>query len=352
MGEPGRREQRVTAARERQATAEEAGWRERRAIARLLRFYRPGAGRWFPPTGAAWQLALAIEAVVTAYARTGEPAYRDALRAWLRRHHARRSRFFDDNGWYVNAWLRAYEVTGDDDFLTAARAGFADLTAGWDDTCGGGLWWSQDRRYKNAITTALFLLAAGRLARMRPDEPAYARWATQAWEWFDAVGLVNRDHLVNDGLEHCHNNGGTTWTYNQGVIISALVELWRLTGATPYLDRAHAIATAATTHLVHPNSAILREPSEPDCDQDQQIFKGILAQGLGRLCRADPARSATHRTVLLANAEAVWHRARDRRDRFGLVWSGPPGRVTPATHASATLLLGEVALTLATAAGA
>ncbi len=314
----------------------EADLRERRAVARLLRFYRPGAGRWFPPTGAAWQLALAIEAVATAYSRTRDPAYRVALHAWLRRHRARRSRYYDDLGWYVNAWLRAHEVTGDDAFLAAARAGFADLTTGWDGVCGGGLWWSRDRTYKNAITTGLFILAAARLT----DRP----WALRAWEWFEAVGLINGEHLVNDGLVDCRNNGGTTWTYNQGVVISALVQLWRLTGSGAHLHRAYAVAAAATTRLVHPGAAILREPNEPDCDRDQQIFKGVLAPGLGRLCRADPAGSAALRAVLAANAEAVWQRARARDDGLGLVWSGPPERVTAATHASATLLLGEVAL--------
>jgi predicted alpha-1,6-mannanase (GH76 family) len=344
---------------------EEPGLRERRAIARLLRFYRPGAGRWIRPTGAAWQLALAIEAVVTAYSRTRDPSYEAALRAWLHRHHARRSRYYDDNGWYVNAWLRAYEATGDGSFLAAADAGFTDLTAGWDEACGGGLWWSQDRTYKNAITTGLFLLAAARLARFADaprqesqdatsrrtaavDESVYRRWALRAWEWFETVGLINSESLVNDGLDDCRNNGGTTWTYNQGVLISALVELWRLTDSRSHLDRAHAIASAATTRLVHSGGPILREPSEPNCDRDQEIFKGILAQGLGRLCRADPAGSAAHLAVLTANADAVWRHARDRDDGLGLVWRGPPDRVTPATHASATLLLGEVAHLAAT----
>lgn len=323
---------------------EEPGLRERRAIARLLRFYRPGAGRWLPPTGAAWQLALAIEAVTTAYVRTREPSYEWALHAWRHRHHARRSRYFDDNGWYVNAWLRAYEATGDDAFLAAADRGFQDLTAGWDGTCGGGVWWSEDKTYKNAITTGLFLLAAARLARLGRDASLAGGWAQRAWEWFDAIGLINRDGLVNDGLTDCRNNGGTTWTYNQGIAISALVELWRLTGVPAHLQRAHVVASAATARLVHGSGPILREPSEPDCDRDQQIFKGVLAQGLGRLCRADPAGSMEYVAVLTANADAVWRTARDRRDGLGLVWRGPPGRVTPATHASATLLLGEVAL--------
>lgn len=319
------------------AAGEGPAVRERRAVARLLRFYRPGAGRWSRPTGVAWQLALAIEAVATAYSRTREPSYEAALHAWLRRHHARRSRYFDDNGWYVNAWLRCHEVTGDPSFLAAARAGFTDLTEGWDDACGGGLWWSRDRTYKNAITTGLFTLAAARLG----DVP----WALRAWAWLHSVGLV--DGLVNDGLENCRNNGGTTWTYNQGMVISALVQLSRLTGSAAHLDRAHAIAAAATAQLVHPGGPILREPSEPNCDRDQEIFKGVLAQGLARLCRADPSRSAAHLRVLVANADSVWRHSRDPSDGLGLSWRGPPDRVTPATHASATLLLGEVALLVA-----
>ena len=110
------------------------------------------------------------------------------------------------------------------------------------------------------------------------------------------------------------------------------------------LDRAHAIAGAATARQVHPGGSILREPSEPHCDRDQEIFKGVLAQGLGRLCRADPGRSAAHRGVIVANADSVGRRSRDASDRLGLAWCGPPDRLTPATHASATLLLGEVAL--------
>ena len=37
--------------------------------------------------------------------------------------------------------------------------------------------------------------------------------------------------LVNDGLTAgCANNGGTTWTYNQGVILGGLAALHELTG--------------------------------------------------------------------------------------------------------------------------
>jgi predicted alpha-1,6-mannanase (GH76 family) len=298
--------------------------RARRAVDRLLRFYRPGAGRFRPATGAAWQLALAIEAVTTMHERTGEARYGAALETWRRRHAGRRSRFFDDDAWYVNAWLRAHDATGDARFLTAARAGFADLLDGWDDVCGGGLWWSRERTYKNAITNSLFLLAAARLR---------SAWSDRAWAWLEASGMINEDGLVNDGLHECRNNGGPTWTYNQGVLISALVEL-------SLVDRAATLARAAMRALAP--GGILREPSEADCDADQEIFKGVLAQGLGRLCRADPAGTGDIAAFLRHNADSVWA-GRDASDAFGLSWTPPAGRVTPATHASATLLLAEVA---------
>jgi hypothetical protein len=64
----------------------------RRAVARLQRYYRLEAR----PTWIAWQVALAIEVMVTALERTGEPEYRAALATWFGRHHARRSRYYDD----------------------------------------------------------------------------------------------------------------------------------------------------------------------------------------------------------------------------------------------------------------
>ena len=202
--------------------------------------------------------------------------------------------FYDDDGWYLNAWLRAYEATGDGQFLLEARAGFADMRSGWDDVCGGGLWWSRERTYKNAITNGLFILAAARMARLGGVGDA-GDWAGLAWRWFDASGLINNAHLVNDGLRDCRNNGGTTWTYNQGVIVSGLVELARATGEAAYLDRARQIASAAMSCLAGADG-VLREPSEPDADRDQEIFKGILAQELPPVPRG-PSRYGTLRRV-------------------------------------------------------
>jgi predicted alpha-1,6-mannanase (GH76 family) len=315
--------------------------RDRAALARLLTYFRPRSGRWRMASGEAWQPALAVDAVVNAYQRTGDPSYRRVVERSFFRYRGRRMPFYDDDGWFLNTWLRAHEVLGDSAYLDEARSLFAALTPGWDATCGGGLWWRKDRVYKNAITNELFLLAAARLHRLTGAAGDYGDWALRTWRWFEASGLVNPAGLVNDGLDaSCANNGGTTWTYNQGVILGGLAELWRATGDRGYLDRAERIADAALGALVDADG-VLTEPGEPACDADQQIFKGIFAQGLARLHQA--TGNAGYAAFLRANADAVWA-GRDDGDGVGLRWAGPARAVNGATQASACLLLGVVAL--------
>ncbi|HEV7962676.1 MAG TPA: glycoside hydrolase family 76 protein [Actinoplanes sp.] len=322
--------------------------RDRLVMGRLLRYFRRWNGRWRTPTGEAWQPALALDAVVNSYERTRDDRYLAVVERSFARYRGRRSHFYDDDGWYLNAWLRAYDVTGGSAYRDEAEALFDEMTNGWDAVCAGGLWWNRDRQYKNAITNELFLLAAARLHRRAPNGEgpgSYRDWATRAWAWFDSSGMINENGLINDGLDsRCANNGGVTWTYNQGVILGALVEMWQMTGDRSYLDRAQQIADATIATLVSPGG-ILTEPCEPDrCSGNAQIFKGVFAQGLARLYAANPGAMPTYRTFLTANADSLWSAARDRDNGIGLSWTGPAGRVTAATQISAALLLGEVAL--------
>jgi predicted alpha-1,6-mannanase (GH76 family) len=324
------------------------------AMRRLLTFFRPGLvrssrGAWRTPTGHAWQPAVALEAVLSAYECTRDPAYLRVAAATFARYRGRRSRYCDDDGWYLNAWLRAYDLTGHGPCLDEAESLFAAIAAFWDSDCGGGVWWRRDRRYKNAVTNELFLLAAAALHRRTVGERSagYLAWATRAWAWFRDSGMINDDGLVNDGLgDDCRNNGGPTWTYNQGVILGGLVELWRATGDAELLDRARGIADAVTSRLVHAGG-VLREPSEPAIgNRDADAFKGIFARGLGRLAAVDAVGldPSPYRRFLAANADALADRAGDGRHGYGPSWAGVSGPVNAATQASACLLLGEVAL--------
>ena len=107
--------------------------------------------------------------------------------------------------------------------------------------------------YKNAIPNELFLLNAIRLHQRTPGDGgtgSYFYWATNEWSWFKNSGMINAQNLINDGLTaNCLNNGQTTWTYNQGVILGGLTELYKITGDTNYLVAAETIANAAIANL-------------------------------------------------------------------------------------------------------
>lgn len=330
-----------------------AGVAEDRDVAsttKLLSFFDANTGAWTTPTGEAWQPALAVDAVINSYEQTRNPAHLNVIEKSFARYVGRRSHFFDDDGWYLNAWLRAYDVTGDAKFLTEAQSLFANMTTAWDSTCGGGVWWNKDRMYKNAITNELFLLAAARLHRRAPNGTgpgSYLDWALREWDWFNRSGMINGSNFVNDGLNSsCTNNGGITWTYNQGVILGGLVELFRINGDRGYLYRAELIAEATINGQVHAGG-VLREPCETfsqGCDGDQLIFKGVFAQGLTRLYNADRGNKPGYFTFLSQNADSVWNAARAGDNGIGLRWVGPPDSPNAATHAAGSLLISGVAL--------
>ena len=222
------------------------------AVGALQRWYKPRTGLW--KTAGWWNCANALTAVIQHSQRTGEPRYRYVIETTFGR--AQRvnpgfsNEYYDDDGWWALAWIAAFDLTGEAKYLDLARTLFAGMAAGWDDVCGGGLWWTRTKNYKNAIPNELFLLIAGRL-HQRTTSPGsrasgYLDWALREWRWFRASGLIGPAGLVNDGLTAgCANNGGTAWTYNQGVIIGGLVVLHEITGDGAYLGQAEAIAAAA-----------------------------------------------------------------------------------------------------------
>jgi predicted alpha-1,6-mannanase (GH76 family) len=62
--------------------------------------------------------------------------------------------------------------------------------------------------------------------------------------------MINKSDLINDGLNsRCANNHATTWTYNQGVILAGLAQLYRATKNSGLLHTAGRIAKAAISHL-------------------------------------------------------------------------------------------------------
>jgi predicted alpha-1,6-mannanase (GH76 family) len=204
--------------------------------------------------------------------------------------------------------------------------------------CGGGVWWSKANTYKNAIANELFFaLSAGIARRFPPDSSNrtfYADWAGRAVRWFLSSGMINSHNTINDGLvaNTCTNNNGTTWTYNQGVILGGLSDLYLLDGNVSHLRLAVAIYTAATDALT--TEGILHEPCEPSCGQDGCQFKGIFVRNTMYLLKtltalqqnvtefAAALRAMKH--FIEVNADSICEKdAAAGGGKLGLVWSGP-----------------------------
>lgn len=304
-----------------------------------------------------WNAANCMEALENVIAANNNLQYLTVLSNTFRLNSSGNflNNYYDDEGWWLNAWIRAYDLTGNANYLTMAKTIFTDLLTGWDNSatnCGGGIWWSKDRTYKNAIANELFLLSAIRLHQRTPGDGgpnSYIYWATNEWAWFKASGMINGQNLINDGLTSaCANNGQTTWTYNQGVILGGLVDLYKSTSNVTYLNQATAIADAVVIYLVDPSTGVLREPCETGgCGGgDVPQFKGIFIRYLAYLY--DVTRKQNYYNLLYKSGHAVWTSDRNSLNQLGLKWYGPVDSVDASRQSSAMTAVSTLAQPITT----
>ena len=297
-------------------------------VFKALQINRAPVSRLFARAGW-WNAANILEAMVD-YGRLTGYDMRQTCRQIYNANHLKmlggfRNWAFDDSGWWALAWLKAYDEYKCPEYFKTAENIFAFmLNRGWDDRCGGGMNWMRNHPYKNAVTNELFILLSARLAERETDtarKAYYLNWSVKAYRWLNQRGMLNANHLYNDGLDtNCKNNGGNTWTYNQGVILAAEKELFVLTGDKAYLESAHATALACMHHVADKDSVLtdrLGKTAGPDCPQ----FKGIYIRHLAELNTVlkDPAI----RQFILHNADVAWSKGQDAGHRFDFKWQGP-----------------------------
>jgi predicted alpha-1,6-mannanase (GH76 family) len=300
-------------------------------ITALQKWYTTSTGLW-KSTGW-WNAANALTALIRYEKETGDSTHDSVIgttfTAAQRQHAHFVNNYYDDNGWWALAWVTAFDVTREDRYLDAAKTIFTHNTAGWDDTCGGGLWWNTAKTYKNAITNELFLTLAALLHQRTSGDKSYLTWAQREWDWFSASGLIGTSGLINDGLTSaCANNGATTWTYNQGVILGGLAALYEITADQAYLQQGETIANAVLSQLVTPATAtvpgILVEPCETaslGCNSDQVQFKGIFMRYLYDFWLQ--SRQPAYNAFILSNATSLWNNSKNASNEFGMRWTGP-----------------------------
>ncbi|HEY6737475.1 MAG TPA: glycoside hydrolase family 76 protein [Actinopolymorphaceae bacterium] len=315
------------------------GSRAKRAVEALVKLYDEETGLW--KTTGWWNSANALTAVLDYQAATGDRSYEWIIaNTYDKNIDAQWGNFtndyIDDTGWWALAWIRAYDLTGDERYLETAKFDADFMYDTWSDVCGGGVIWNVDRPYKNAVTNELFIKVAASLHNRIPGDTKYLDQALAAWEWFENSGMINNENLINDGLnDACENNGDVTWTYNQGIILGAAPELYEATGDRTYLERARALADASTTSSYLNPGGVLTEPCEADgCGADGPTFKGVYVRNLGELNAALPGRP--YQSYLQRQAAVSYTKGRNRFDQYGLHWAGPVAWLSAATQQSGT----------------
>jgi predicted alpha-1,6-mannanase (GH76 family) len=306
------------------------------AMDELLHSYNPSSGLVGPTW---WQAAVALSAVETYAQTTGDHSYDFLIRRAFKANSGTdfENSSDDDTAWWALAWLQAYQLTHVRAYLSMAETDANYIHQAWDNTCGGGVWWQRSpRAYKNAISNELFLELTAWLHNTIPGDTKYLRWAEAEWSWFSQSGMINSSGLVNDGLgNNCENNGQNTWTYNQGVILAGLAQLYKATGNSALLTEAEHIATAAIGQLsVH---GVLTEPCQgAGCEYrlgpGAPSFKGIFVQDLKILAVA--AGTTRFNSFLRRQAASLEAADTGKRHQLGVLWSGPVADVTAASQVS------------------
>ena len=309
----------------------------------LQQWYSSVSGIYASPSGW-WNSANAITVVANYTAATNSTQYLSVLAQTFANapgsqgHANFINNYYDDSGWWALAWIAAYDATGNSSYLSMAETIFTYMTGGWDNVCGGGIYWTTARSYKNAVANELFLDVAAKLANRTTGtaSASYLAWAQKEWAWFNNSGMINSSNLINDGLSSaCVNNNATEWTYNQGVVLGGLVELYKAGQDPTLLPKAQAIATAVTTKLINAQG-ILVDTSVSGGDAPQ--FKGIFMRNLKALYQAAP--NAQYKVFVDANANSIWTNDQRPNYQLGALWQGPfdSGDATRQSSALDTLI--------------
>ena len=308
----------------------------------LPTWYDTGTGLW---SASWWTSANQLETVIDYSRETGDATYTSEIDNTFVKNSSNnfdKYGYYDDDGWWALAWIKAYDLSHQQKYLDMAKTIFTRMTQGWDATCGGGIYWASaeaganGRANKNAIPNELFLTVAARLHLRTPGDAgagSYLDWAQREWTWFKGTGMITANGQIVDGLADLTACGasGPVFTYNQGVVLGGLADLAAATGDTTLLDQASAIAHATMSKMSNANGVLVETPCGGDvCVQ----FKGVFMRNLAYLYRARPLPE--FQLYMRRQSDTLWNTsARNAQNEFGYGWESAFDTATAARQSSA-----------------
>ncbi|WP_455638204.1 glycoside hydrolase family 76 protein [Parabacteroides sp.] len=245
--------------------------------------------------------------------------------------------YYDDEGWWALAWIEAFKLTGKQKYLDMATVIFEDMTTGWSNECGGGIFWKKNPlHYKNSIANNLFTLTAIRLYHAT-QQPVYLDWFKKNLDWYMQTGMINTDiYQIEDGTgKDCQPNRNSHYTYNQGVAIAVLAEAYRQYDDKSYLELAEKVAQATIGKQLVTEDGILREMNEKVATSNDGVqFKGIFIRHLSFLYEV--TKNEDYKKFIIRNANSIVTNDYDPASQsFGCYWYGPFRAENAAANSSA-----------------
>ncbi|KAI8924613.1 glycosyl hydrolase family 76-domain-containing protein [Entophlyctis helioformis] len=229
-------------------------------------------------------------------------------------------------------------------YLKLAINTYDEVWEQWDtESCGGGIYWSRNRRatdnlrtYKSTITNAQQINMAARLSILTGNA-TYNQHGEMVYAWLKSSGLVTADWRVLDGANapNCATPNRNELSYKIGTLVGALGWLFKSTGKTQYQTEAGLILDVALRQFA-PNN-IFTDPCEaanPTCPANQVSPKGTMIRGLMYLymTTTDAAIKAKIATAVDASFLAMAAAACDEKWNCGNVWQGAGARVYTDFH--------------------
>jgi predicted alpha-1,6-mannanase (GH76 family) len=305
---------------------------------------------WYDATTGLWNMtdwwtsANQLETTIDYSRETGDPTYAgeiDNTFAINSPSNFDRFGYYDDDGWWALAWIKAYDLSHQQKYLDMAKTIFQRMSGAWDGKCGGGIYWAGAKaganafKNKNAIPNSLFLRVAASLHLRTPGDAgpgSYLDWAEREWAWFKGTGMLTAKNQVVDTLADLTSCAptGPIFTYNQGVLLGGLVDLAASTGDATLLAQASAIAHATMTLMADAKGILVEAPCGGDiCVQ----FKGVYMRNLAHLYRAQPLPE--YRTYMRLQSDNLWNVERTAQNEFGYPWDQPFDKATASRQSSA-----------------
>jgi hypothetical protein len=164
--------------------------------------------------------------------------------------------YYDDNLWIALALVQASKVEKETSPLKTASRLFTLVGDGRDTDdshpCPGGVFWTRQgaNHDRNTVTTANAALLALHLYRVS-HSALYLDWARRAYDWTEKC-LGGPNGLIADHIDLQGRVDPDTWSYNQGAMIAAGVQLFEATGDRHYLTGAVKTADASVRKIGDP----------------------------------------------------------------------------------------------------